>query len=119
MNTNKIFIKDYTIIAKHGYYKEEHYKPQRFVVSVICNIKENQSGNSDDLKETFNYENIRNIIDEVIKGEHNKLLESLTEKIASKILNHKNVMLVEVEITKPDIWGDCMPGVNIVRENSF
>ncbi len=94
MNTNKIFIKDYTIIAKHGYYKEEHYKPQRFVVSVICDVLENKSGNSDDLKETFNYENIRNVIGEVIRGAHNKLLESLSEKIASKILNYKNVARV-------------------------
>lgn len=114
---NKIFIKDYAIISKHGYYKEEHSKPQRFVVSVICDVVENASGSSDDLKETFNYEYIRKIIDEVVRGEHNKLLESLTEKIASKILNYKNVTKVEVEITKPDIWGDCMPGVNIVREN--
>lgn len=114
---NKIFIKDYTIIAKHGYYKEEHSKPQRFVVSVICDIKENQSGIHDDLKETFNYEHIRNAIDAVVKGEHNKLLESLSEKIAKKILSYKNVTKVEVEITKPDIWGDSLPGVNITRVN--
>ena len=114
---NKIFIKNYIITAKHGYYKEEHYKPQRFVVSVVCDILENSSGLSDNLKETFNYEHIRNSIDQVLKGEHHKLVEYLAESIASKILNYKSVTKVEVEISKPDIWSDCSPGVLITRVN--
>jgi dihydroneopterin aldolase len=112
---DKVFIKNYIINAKHGYYKEEHYKPQRFVISVICGVGQNHSGASDDLKETFNYEIIRNIIDEVVRGESKKLLEYLSEKIAEKILIHNIVKSVEVEMHKPDIWGDCNPGVNIVR----
>ena len=114
---NKIFLKNYTILAKHGYYKEEHYKPQRFVVSVTCEVLSNESGVSDDLKHTFNYEHIRTAIDDVIKGEGKKLLEHLAEEMSKKILAHKNVSICEVEISKPDIWGDCEPGVFIRREN--
>ncbi len=113
---NKIFIKNYTILAKHGYYKEEHYKPQRFVVSVSCEVAENVSGASDDLTHTFNYEHIRTAIDEVIKGEGKKLLEFLAEEISKKLLTHKNVTSCEIEINKPDIWGDCEPGVFIRRD---
>ena len=50
---NKIFLENYTLIAKHGYYKEEHFKPQRFVVSVVCDILENTSGKDDKLAETI------------------------------------------------------------------
>ncbi len=113
---NKIFIENYTLVSKHGYYREEHFKPQRFIVSVSCEVKENDSAAKDDLKATFNYEEIRKIIDNVIKGEHKKLLETLCEEIASQILKFQIVKKVEVKITKPDIWGDCEPGVTILRE---
>jgi dihydroneopterin aldolase len=39
----------------------------------------------------------------------------LAETIAFKILENKIVEKVEVKITKPDIWGDCSPGVHISR----
>ncbi len=112
---NQIFIRDYTVISKHGYYKEEHYKPQRFVVSVICDVISNTSGVDDDLSSTLNYEFLRSSIDKVLKGEHHKLLESLCEDVASLVLAHDKVNRVEVTMTKPDIWGDCSPGVMIVR----
>ncbi|MDQ5957446.1 MAG: 7,8-dihydroneopterin aldolase/epimerase/oxygenase [Patescibacteria group bacterium] len=114
---DKIFIKNYTIIAKHGYYKEEHFKAQRFVVSVIASA-DNTSGDSDDLNDTFNYEHIKNIIDEVIKGEPRKLLEYLAEKISGQVLAFDKVNTVEVEIIKPDIWGDCTPGISIKRNKN-
>lgn len=113
---NKIFIENYTLVSKHGYYKEEHSKPQKFTVFVWCEVEENKSGESDNLKETFNYEVIRKIIQQNILGEHKKLLETLSENIARNILENSIVQSVEVKITKPDIWGDCEPGVWIRRE---
>lgn len=112
---NKIFIENYTLISKHGYYREEHFKPQKFVVSVWCDVVENTSGKHDNLEETFNYEIIREIIKDTILGEHKKLLETLVEEIAKNILNFNLVEKVEVKITKPEIWGDCQPGVHISR----
>lgn len=110
-----IFINNYTLVSKHGYYKEEHYKPQRFTVSVSCEVKD--SKNNDDLNDTLNYENIRNAIKDVILGEHKKLLETLANEINEKILKYKNVIEVSTTITKPDIWGDCEPGVTIKLHN--
>lgn len=113
---DRVFIENYTLIAKHGYYKEEHSKPQRFVVSVYADVNKNASGESDALADTFNYEVIRKVVSEVIMGGHHDLLESLAEDIAKRILNNNLVTKVEVKITKPDIWGDCQPGVQIVRK---
>lgn len=112
---NKIFIENYTLISKHGYYKEEHFKPQRFVVSVWCEVRDNKSSDMDDLSQTFNYEEIRKIVSRIILGEHKKLLETLAEEIAKAVLQFSIVKNVEVKITKPDIWGDCEPGVQILR----
>ncbi len=112
---DRVFIENYTLIAKHGYYKEEHSKPQRFVVSVYADVNQNASGENDKLADTFNYEVIRKAVSEVIMGGHHDLLESLAEDIATRVLNNKIVTRVEVKITKPDIWGDCQPGVQISR----
>lgn len=107
----EIFLENYCLISKHGYYKEEHFKPQRFLVSVHCIMKEQKRNIKDDLNNTLNYEVLRKIVQEVIMGEHKKLLETLAEEIAKKVKNYKSVKRVSVKISKPDIWGDSSPGV--------
>ncbi len=111
-----IYLKNYVVVAKHGYYKEEHAKAQRFVVSVAatCSIKD--AGVSDDLKETLNYEFIRKSVHDILMQSPHNLIESLAEEIAAKILTHSKVSSVEVDISKPDLWNDCIPGVVIVRK---
>lgn len=110
-----IFLRDYTVIAKHGYYKEEHEKAQRFVVCVAVKIDVTRAGASDDLIETLNYEVLRDIVNEVLTHSPHNLVESLAEKIAANVLDLPKAHSVEVEISKPDVWGDCSPGVSIVR----
>lgn len=112
-----IYLKNYIVIAKHGYYKEEHAKAQRFVVSVSasCNIK--GAGEHDDLKETLNYEFIRKSVHDILMQSPHDLIESLAEEIAATILTHPKVFSVEVDISKPDVWNDCVPGVVIVRKS--
>lgn len=106
-----IFIENLTIKGEHGYYKEEYYKPQKFVVSIWCELMPNVKVNDDDLEETFSYEIIRKIIIKAISGEHKKLLETLCSDMISEIIKYKIVQKVKVKITKPEIWGDCEPGV--------
>lgn len=111
-----IYLKNYVVVAKHGYYKEEHAKAQRFVVSVSasCNVK--VAGESDDLKETLNYEFIRKSVHNILMQSPHDLIESLAEEIAAAVLTHSKVSTVEVDISKPDVWNDCVPGVLIVRK---
>jgi dihydroneopterin aldolase len=109
-----VFVENCTVIAKHGYYKEEHAKEQRFIVSVYAHTDTKEAGQSDDLKQTLNYEHIRMYIYEVLSKSPHDLIESLAEEIAKKVLTH-NVQKVEVEIKKPDVWKDSAPGVRITR----
>ncbi len=112
---DKIYIKNYTVVARHGYYKEEHSKPQRFVVSVVALCDAKRAGEKDDLKETINYEHLRRYIHEVLMQSPRNLVESLAHEIAEKVLAHSIVLSVEVDIQKPDVWNDCTPGVTITR----
>lgn len=111
-----VYLKNYIVVAKHGYYKEEHSKSQRFVVSVIASCDVKQAGKSDKLIETFNYELIRKAVHEILMKSPHDLLESLAEEIASAILVYEKVTSVEVDIAKPDVWNDCVPGVTIIRK---
>lgn len=112
---NKIFIENFVLRAKHGYYKEEHFKKQRFIVSLWCEVKENESVKSDDLSKTLNYEFLRKSIEGVILGDGQKLLEKLAGDILERVLMHPLVLNAEIKITKPDIWGDSEPGVQIKK----
>ena len=111
-----IYLKNYTVVAKHGYYKEEHAKAQRFVVSVCASCSVKDAGMSDNLKETLNYEFIRKSVHDILMQSPHDLIESLAEEIATAVLGHSKVASVEVDISKPDVWNDCMPGVVIVRK---
>ncbi len=111
-----VYLKNYVVVAKHGYYKEEHAKAQRFVVSIMatCNIK--AAGESDDLSETLNYEFIRKSVHDILMQSPHDLIESLAEEIATAVLGHSKVASVEVDVSKPDVWNDCIPGVVIIRK---
>lgn len=109
-----VFIENCTVSAKHGYYKEEHAKEQRFVVSIFAHMDTKVAGDTDDLKKTLNYEHLRMYIYEVLAKSPHDLIESLAEEMAERVLTH-DVVKVEVEIKKPDVWKDSSPGVRITR----
>ena len=115
---DKVYLKNYTVIAKHGYYKEEHSRAQRFIVSVVAGCDVHDAGMTDDLRKTLNYEHIRATVERVLMQSPHNLLESLAEEIANDVLMFTNVSSVEVDIAKPDVWNDCTPGVVIVRSNA-
>ena len=112
----KIFIENLIVRGEHGYYKEEYYKPQTFVVSVWCELSSGTEVTHDDLNETFSYEVIRKVILQTISGEHKKLLETLCADMINEILKYKIVQKVKVKITKPEVWNDCEPGVMMEEE---
>lgn len=112
-----VFIENCTVEAKHGYYKEEHAKKQRFIVSIYAHMSTKQAGHSDDLKQTLNYEHLRMYIYEVLAQSPHDLIESLAEEMAERTLTHQGVTKVEVEIKKPDVWADSAPGIRITRDN--
>ncbi len=112
---DKVYLKNYVVMAKHGYYKEEHAKSQRFVVNVVATCDVKSAGENDDLRQTLNYEHIRKYIHDVLIESPHNLIESLAEEIAKKVLSHNVVVKVEVDIQKPDVWTDCVPGITIMR----
>jgi dihydroneopterin aldolase len=109
MVSDQIYLRNYTIIAKHGYYKEEHIKAQRFIVSITADISLEKSGKSDTLIHTLNYESLRMIATDVLMESPHDLIESLALDIVTRVFDISDATRVEVVIEKPDVWFDSIP----------
>ncbi len=110
-----VFITQFIQHGIHGCYEHEHAIRQRFMVSAWVQVDTHKSATTDNIDDTFNYEKLRATIIKNFSGERKNLIESLAEAIAQETLAHAGVTEVTVEIIKPDVWGDCTPGIKITR----
>jgi len=109
-----IFFSDLSVSGIHGVTPSERKKPQKFLVDVTVNKIE--GGYSEKIENTYDYRVARQIVEEVFRGPHKFLIETLAEEISAKILkSFTNLYSAEVKIRKPEIWQNGLPGVSIKR----
>ncbi len=98
----------------HGVLSEERILGQEFKVSIEIFVPLEKAGKNDDLTKTINYAEVYQVVQNIILGEPVSLLETLAEKIASRVLAYDLVegVRIEVEKSKPPIPG-IMEGVKI------
>jgi dihydroneopterin aldolase len=84
----------------HGVLESERKRGQKFIVDVELRL--NLLKLNDDLNETVNYAQVAMVINDQITGKPQKLIETLAENIALKILkDFKKVKSVKVIVHKP------------------
>jgi dihydroneopterin aldolase len=84
----------------HGVLESERVRGQKFIVDVELRL--NLSKLNDDLNKTVNYAQVAMVINDQITGKPQKLIETLAENIAVKILkDFKKVKSVKVIVHKP------------------
>ncbi|MFX3673715.1 MAG: dihydroneopterin aldolase [Paenisporosarcina sp.] len=88
----------------HGVFQEENKLGQRFRVSLSLAVSLKAAGETDSLEETVNYAEAYTICREIVEGEPVKLIETLAERIASKVLATFNGLVkgCKVVLIKPD-----------------
>ncbi len=101
--------------GKHGAYAAERKVEQEFEISVKLGVDAPDAGKTDKLKDAVDYQEVKNAIQEVIKGSSRYLIETLAEDIASQILTYPRVKTAEVTIRKTAVWDNGVPGVTIMR----
>lgn len=100
---DKITLKSLQFHAKHGYYDNERLKGNNFELDVSAEGDFKKSIQNNSLDNTFNYEIVEQIADDVFSGASEKLIESLCEKIGERIFTEcKNVMRLKVSLRKMD-----------------
>ena len=92
---------DYLVHGIHGFYDEEHTRPQPFNISVRVYL----SGRIVDgqLGTTVDYAQLQEAIDNVVlHSSPIRLLESMAKRISEQIQQSENVDTVFVRIEKPE-----------------
>ena len=100
---DKIRLKNIVFYAHHGYYKAERELGQKFEIDIEVGCDLSESARTDDLEKTIDYSRIYNIAKEAFEHYKFKLLESVAEKIASEILNIKEILFVTIKVRKPHV----------------
>ncbi|MEK7103277.1 MAG: dihydroneopterin aldolase [Patescibacteria group bacterium] len=111
-----ITLRNLIFIGTHGYTEKEKTNPQRFCVTITLESTVTQCPHSDNITDTIDYRDIKNIAQETIEGKHYDLLEPLAEIIADRIVENTYIDSVLVEVSKPDIWKQGIPNISVTKQ---
>ena len=100
--SDKMIITGVEAFGYHGFLDYERETGQPFVVDAKLSVDLRESGLKDEITETVDYNDLAILIHNEILGPSVKLIESLAERIAGKILKaYPTVKEVEVSVHKP------------------
>lgn len=97
---DRIVLRGMVFSGRHGVSDAERERPQRFTVDIELETNLTKAGGSDSLADTVDYRQVHAIAKEVIEGEPAKLIESLADRIARRVLALSRVRTVSVMIAK-------------------
>ena len=96
--------------AHHGVMEEEHRIGGRYEVDVAITLDVTRAAETDDLRETVDYEAVYGRVREVVTGNSSYLIERVAWRIAQAVgAANPGVAGVEVTVRKPNppVGGPC------------
>jgi len=97
---DRIELEGMVFSGRHGVRPAERAEPQEFRVDVKVDADLSEAGLSDRVEDTVDYRQIYAIVKSVIEGESAKLIESLAQRIAARVLELDRVATVSVRVAK-------------------
>ena len=97
---DRIQLEGMVFSGRHGVRSAERAKPQEFKVDIKVDADLLAPGRSDRVEDTVDYRPIYAIAKSVIEGEPAKLIETLAQRIAERVLELDKVAGVSVRIAK-------------------
>jgi dihydroneopterin aldolase len=104
--TDRIALANMRFEGRHGVLDEERESTQPFEVDVELSLDLAPAGMSDDLRRTVDYREVFAIVRDTIEGPSRRLIESLAETIAARLLTGfagAGVAQVVVRVRKPKV----------------
>jgi dihydroneopterin aldolase len=89
--------------AHHGYYKAERELGQRFELDIEVRCDLRQAALNDNLEKTIDYRQVYSIAKDAFENNKFKLLETVADRIARKILIKYPVAEVLIRVRKPNV----------------
>lgn len=94
-------LKNLSFRAFHGYYEEERRDGNDFEVDLVFTADLRKAGDSDDLNDTVDYQEVLETVESVMKGPSVKLIETLAKHIGDQLFeNFPDVGKLKVVIRK-------------------
>ncbi|MDZ7682983.1 MAG: dihydroneopterin aldolase [Fodinibius sp.] len=97
----RLTLKSLHFHAYHGYYPREREEGNDFEIDLIFSANLRPAGDSDDLRDTVDYQKVTQIAASVMEGESVKLIETLAKRIGDRLFEHfEKVEALEVRMRK-------------------
>lgn len=104
----RLFLRNYRVAANIGIYDYEKRGAQTMAVDVDLFIPLTRSTPAHDkIAEVFDYDQIRDAINERVGRGHINLLETLCDDVARRLLSYPMVRAVRVATSKPDVYANA------------
>lgn len=117
----KIILKEARFLCNIGVSAEERKKKQEIFVDIELFSDTKKAAKTDDLRVTINYSEVYDTIKNVVERKDCKLIETIANNIAEKILKNFNASKVIINIKKPNALADKnvkYVAVEIIREKN-
>lgn len=111
---DRISVRDHVVSVEIGAFQSERDMTQRLRFSVVVEVAPNSGAATDDVDSILSYDAVTEAIEAELRAERLNLLETLADRIAARILTHRQPLRVFVRIEKLD-RGPGNLGVEIVR----
>lgn len=92
-----------TFYAHHGYYEAERELGQKFEVDIEVSFDLKKAALEDDLEKTLDYTAVYQIAKDTFENYKFKLIETVAERIADKILCIPDIPNVLIRVRKPHV----------------
>ena len=101
--------------ARLGVYPTEHNQPRAVIVDVALWVPTAPAANTDQLTDTIDYDAIAAVVRDVCTSRHFNLLESLSEALATALLERFAVERITLEVQKPGVSAGATATISIER----
>jgi dihydroneopterin aldolase len=100
--TTKIYVKSLEISAQCGVYSHEIGQNRSLFIDIEIDMVAAQMVRSDDLTQTYDYDKLAQIAQDIASSKHFYLIESYAGEVARHILADERIRSVRVRVEKPN-----------------
>lgn len=115
---DSIHIEQLEVLGRVGVTENERSHPQRLVFNVTVWLRQPFSQLADDIAETANYSVIAHQVRVVTEDGSHRLIETLADAVARRLIESFPVAKVRVELRKFVLPGSAFVAVTAQRESS-
>ena len=105
--TAKILLDSLEVQANIGFHEFEREGPQRLLVTVEVWLDEVPPADVDEPAAAWNYDHIRELVDELVAARRYNLQETLAHCIYDRVASMRGVKALRVVTSKPDVYRDA------------